>query len=95
MGITRESCGRASTDLVKAVVSLRSIKDAYEIAEIEKMVNVAREMHITVCALPNPRKEAEIAGSLKALPWLPRSICISVILSKHGEILHNHCMQIF
>jgi hypothetical protein len=45
--------------------------------------------------LPNPRKEAEIAGSLKALPWLPRSICISVILSKHGEILHNHCMQIF
>ncbi|HQH40530.1 MAG TPA: aminopeptidase P family protein [Bacteroidales bacterium] len=93
MGISPgEVVAGASTDLVKAVVSLRSIKDAYEIAEIEKMVNVAREMHITVMRLAKPgRKEAEIAGIIEGIALASGGAsAYPVILSKHGEILHNH-----
>ncbi|NMB70754.1 MAG: aminopeptidase P family protein [Bacteroidales bacterium] len=93
MGISPgEVVAGASTDLVKAVVSLRSIKDAYEIAEIEKMVNVAREMHITVMRFAKPgRKEAEIAGIIEGIALASGGAsAYPVILSKHGEILHNH-----
>jgi len=82
----------ASTDLVRAVVNLRSVKDAYEIAEIEKMVNVAGEMHTTVMRLAKPgRKEAEIAGIIEGIALASGGAsAYPVILSKHGEILHNH-----
>jgi Xaa-Pro aminopeptidase len=37
----------ASVDLIKAVISMRSIKEKVEIDEIEKAVDVAYEMHLT------------------------------------------------
>jgi len=82
----------ASTDLIRAVISLRSIKDAYEITEIEKMVNVAGEMHTTVMRLAKPgRKESEIAGIIEGIALASGGTsAYPVILSKHGEILHNH-----
>lgn len=82
----------ASTDLIRAVISLRSIKDAYEITEIEKMVNIAGEMHTTVMRLAKPgRKESEIAGIIEGIALASGGTsAYPVILSKHGEILHNH-----
>ncbi len=37
----------ASIDLIKAVISMRSIKEKVEIEEIEKAVDIAYEMHVT------------------------------------------------
>lgn len=82
-----------STDLIKAVVKLREIKDEFEIAEIEKAIEIAYEMHTTsikMAAKPG-RVEQEIAGTIEGIA-LSRGAAVSfpVILSVHGETLHNH-----
>lgn len=88
----REVAAQASPDLIKAVVSLRSVKDPYEIEEIERMVNIAGEMHTTVMRLAKPgKKESEIAGIIEGIALANGGAsAYPIILSKHGEILHNH-----
>lgn len=44
----------ASLELIKAVVSLRSVKEACEIAEIDKACNVGYEMHTAAMRLCKP-----------------------------------------
>ncbi|MCU0362674.1 MAG: twin-arginine translocation signal domain-containing protein [Bacteroidales bacterium] len=58
----------ASVDLIRAVVALRSIKEPWEIDEIEKAVEIAYEMHVTSMKMCKPGVvEQEIFGKEDAL----------------------------
>jgi Xaa-Pro aminopeptidase len=81
-----------SEALHKAVVVQRNIKSAGEIAEIERAVNVSREMYLAAMAAAKPGKYeyeivAEILRIAKARNCDPS---FPVICSVHGETLHNH-----
>jgi Xaa-Pro aminopeptidase len=83
---------KASVDLIKAVISMRSIKEKVEIDEIEKAVEIAYEMHVTAMKMCRPGvKEQDIFGTIEGIalskgggPSFP------VILSINGQTLHNH-----
>lgn len=84
--------GQASVELIKEVVMLRSVKSPEEIAETEKAVNIAREMHITAMKLARPGVyEREIAGKLEGISLAHGNpVSFPIILSINGQILHNH-----
>ncbi|MEA3446144.1 MAG: aminopeptidase P family protein [Bacteroidota bacterium] len=81
-----------SVDLIKAIVSLRSIKDEYEITEIEKAAAIGYEMHTAAMKMAKPGiYEREIAGHIEGIALSHGgSISFPVILSVNGETLHNH-----
>lgn len=87
----------ASVPLIKAVVELRSVKSDKEIAEIENMVNVARQMHITAMRMARPGAlEREIAGTIEGIALSSgNGVSFPVILSMNGETLHNHAHHQF
>lgn len=93
LGIATASLSRyVSVELIKAVVSLRSIKDAYEIAEIERACEVGYNMHVAAMRMCRPGiYEREIAGLIEGIALQGGgAVSFPVILSQHGEILHNH-----
>lgn len=82
----------ASVELIKAVVSLRSVKGPEEIAEIEDACNAGYEMHTAAMRLCKPGiKELYIAGVLDGIASSYGSMTsFATILSQNGETLHNH-----
>lgn len=84
--------GAASLELIKAVVSLKEIKDEQEISEIEKAVDVAWLMHTTAMKMARPGMiEQEIAGTIEGIALaLAGPVSFPVILSVDGQTLHNH-----
>ncbi|NCD42694.1 MAG: aminopeptidase P family protein [Bacteroidia bacterium] len=82
----------ASLALIKAVVALREIKDALEIAEIEKAINTAWEMHTTAMKMAMPGVvEQEIAGVMEGIALKNGgAVSFPIILSINGQTLHNH-----
>jgi Xaa-Pro aminopeptidase len=82
----------ASADLIKAVVSLRSIKEHVEVEEIESAVAIAYEMHVTAMKMcKSGVREQDIFGVVEGIalskgagPSFP------IILSINGQTLHNH-----
>ncbi|MDL2297375.1 aminopeptidase P family protein [Bacteroidales bacterium OttesenSCG-928-B11] len=82
----------ASIDLIKAIVALRSTKEEIEIAEIEKACNMGVEMHETVMRNCKPGvSELELAGRAEGVAMSRgNGVSFPVILSQHGETLHNH-----
>jgi Xaa-Pro aminopeptidase len=82
----------ASTDLIKAVVSMRSIKEKVEIDEIEKAVDIAYEMHVTAMKMCKPgAKEQDIFGTIEGIALAKGGgTSFPVILSINGQTLHNH-----
>ncbi|HOP14105.1 aminopeptidase P family protein [Lentimicrobium sp.] len=87
-----EQKAAASVELIKAVVKLRSIKSAEEIAEIEKMVDVAYLMHTTAMKMAHPGiVEQKIAGTIEGIALANAGpVSFPVILSVNGQTLHNH-----
>ncbi|MBN2174777.1 MAG: aminopeptidase P family protein [Bacteroidales bacterium] len=83
---------QASEALIKGVIKLRSVKDRHEIAEIEKAVDIAWEMHTTSMRMSYPgRIEREIAGAIEGISLAKGGpVSFPIILSIHGETLHNH-----
>ncbi len=81
-----------SEELIKGIVKLRSVKDEYEIAEIEKAVDIAYEMHTTSMRMAVPgRIEREIAGTIEGISLAKGGpVSFPIILSINGETLHNH-----
>ncbi len=82
----------ASVELIKAVVAMRSIKEPQEIVEIEKAMDIAYEMHTTSMKMAKPGVvEQEIAGHIEGIALKRGSgVSFPIILSVHGETLHNH-----
>jgi len=82
----------ASVALIKAVVALKEIKDAYEIAEIEKAADIAWLMHTTGMKMAHPGiKEQQIAGTIEGIALAHAGpVSFPIILSMDGQTLHNH-----
>ena len=82
----------ASEELIRAVVSLRIIKEAIEIEEIEKAVNISWEMHVTAMKMCRAGiREQEIFGVIEGIAWSKGAgPAFPVILSINGQTLHNH-----
>jgi Xaa-Pro aminopeptidase len=81
-----------SPELIRAVVSLRSIKEKIEIEEIEKAVEVAYEMHVTAMRMcKKGAREQEIFGAMEGIALMKGAgTSFPIILSINGQTLHNH-----
>lgn len=76
---------RASVALIKAVVNLRSVKDKYEIEELEKAAAIGYQMHVTSMKMAKPGiYEREIAGAIEgiALSQGGAGVSFPIILSQ-------------
>ena len=82
----------ASGTLIRGVVKLRMVKEATEVAEIEKMVDVAYEMHTTAMKMAKPGVvEREIAGVMEGIALSKaHGVSFPIILTINGQTLHNH-----
>jgi Xaa-Pro aminopeptidase len=82
----------ASIDLIKAVVALRSVKEPWEIEEIENCEEIAWQMHVTSMKMAKPGVyEYQIAGRIQSIALeMNGSLSFPIILSMNGQILHNH-----
>lgn len=81
----------ASEELVKCVVSMRIIKEACEIEEIDKACDLGYEMHTTARKNCNPGlTEQQIVGRMEGVAlecgW---GVSFATICSQNGETLHN------
>ncbi len=81
-----------SLELVMAIIKLRSVKDKYEIAEIEKACAVGYDMHVTAMRMAVAgESEQKIAGIVESIPLqYGGHYSFPVILSQNGQTLHNH-----
>jgi Xaa-Pro aminopeptidase len=81
-----------SVDLVKAVISMRSIKEKVEIDEIEKAVGIAYDMHVTAMKMCRQGvKEQDIFGTIEGIALAKGGgTSFPIILSVNGQTLHNH-----
>lgn len=82
----------ASEALVKAVISMRLVKEAIEIEELEKVNDLGYEMHSTARdAIRTGILEQEIVGRMEGVT-LSRGWGLSfpTILTQHGEVFHCH-----
>jgi Xaa-Pro aminopeptidase len=82
----------ASTELIKAVISMRSIKEKVEIDEIEKAVDIAYDMHVTAMKMCKQGvKEQDIFGTIEGIALSKGGgTSFPIILSINGQTLHNH-----
>jgi len=82
----------ASVELIKAVVSLRSIKEKVEIEEIERAVDIAYSMHVTAMKMCKEGvSEQEIYGTIEGIALANGGgTSFPIILSLNGQTLHNH-----
>ena len=82
----------SSAELIKAVISMRSIKEQVEIDEIEKAIAIAWEMHTTAMKMCKPGvKEQDIFGIIEGIALSKGGgTSFPVILSVDGQTLHNH-----
>jgi Xaa-Pro dipeptidase len=85
-----EKC--ASQTLVRAVVEQRLVKSDEEVAEIEKALELAGDMHILAMRMSRAgMREQEVVGAIEGLVTSKGSaLAFPIIFSKHGEVLHNH-----
>lgn len=93
LGIPNEKAKKDfSLELIKAVVKQREIKSDEEVAEIEKALNISFEMYDTIMKTAKPGVyEREITGKIEGIVGSYGGlISFPVILSIHGETLHNH-----
>lgn len=83
---------KPSVEMIQAVVAQRNIKAAEEIAELEKAVDVAVDMHRLAIKMTRPgMHEYEISNAIQHLAQdRQMSFSYPPIVTKHGEILHNH-----
>ncbi len=81
-----------SPALIKAVVTLRSIKGKEEIAELDTAADLGYQLHTTAMVMAKEGiYEWEIAGELEAMAIRAgRMLSFPPIVTTHGETLHNH-----
>lgn len=81
-----------SVELIKAIVALRSVKEPWEIEEIEKACGIGYQMHVTAMKMAKPGAwEQTLAGHIEGIALSGGGmLSFPVILSQNGETLHNH-----
>ncbi|MBR1713208.1 MAG: aminopeptidase P family protein [Alloprevotella sp.] len=82
----------ASLELIKAVVELRSVKSAEEIAELDRAAAIGYKMHTTAMRLCQPGvTEQYISGVIGGIAQSYGCITsFQSIVSQHGEIMHGY-----
>ncbi len=82
----------ASMDLIRAVVRMRSTKDAEEIAEIEDACAIGYDMHTTAMRLTKPGlTERSVAGRVSGIAHsYGTMVSFPTIYTQHGEIMHGN-----
>jgi Xaa-Pro aminopeptidase len=82
----------ASRPLTLAIIALRAVKSAAEVAEIEDALHVTRDIHLLAMRLSRPGTvEQEIVGAMEGLAQSRgRRLAYAPIFTSRGEILHNH-----
>jgi Xaa-Pro aminopeptidase len=82
----------ASVELIKHIVTMRSVKETCEIEEMELACTIGVLMHRSVMKACKPEvAELELAGLVEGLALAKgNGVSFPVILSQHGETLHNH-----
>jgi Xaa-Pro aminopeptidase len=82
----------ASLPLIRALVALREVKGAEEVAEMEAALAVTAEMHAAAMAASRPGVyEREVVAEIeRVVRRLDQQLAYPVIFSRSGEILHNH-----
>ena len=82
----------ASLKLILAVVSMRSKKEAQEIAAIERACDIGYEMHTTAQRMIKPGvTERYIAGQVDGIARsMAQGNSFATIFSQHGEIMHGN-----
>ena len=83
---------RASMELILACVKQRAVKSGEEIEEIERAIGTAYNMHVSAMKLAMPgRYEYELAAAMQGAAWGGNGpLSFPIIMSIHGETLHNH-----
>lgn len=86
----KEINGKVSTELIKAIVSMRSYKQPEEITEMDKAVDISSEMHeLFFKSLRPGRTEKFIDGTLNGYALSSGcDIAYPIILTENGETLH-------
>ncbi len=89
---TDEVAGRFSLALTKAIISMRLVKEYFEIEAIDDASNLGYEMHTVARNSIVPGIiEQEIVGKMDGVTlskgW---GVSFPTILTQHGETLHNH-----
>ena len=89
---TEEVDPHASEELVKAVISMRLVKEACEIEQLDDAGALGQEMHtVARDSIRIGIIEQEIVGKMEACVlakgW---GVSFPTILTQHGETLHNH-----
>jgi Xaa-Pro aminopeptidase/Xaa-Pro dipeptidase len=93
LGRTADAVKRGFSEaLAHKVVALREIKSSEEVAEIERSLEVTREMHIAAMKSSRPGTvEREVVGVMEGImrrkDW---QLAYPTIFSRRGEVLHNH-----
>lgn len=87
-----ELTSHVSVELIKAIVALREIKSQEEILEIEKACEIGYEMFTTAMRKCKAGvRESDLAGMVEGIALSKgNGVSFPVILSQHGETLHNH-----
>ncbi|MBP3774482.1 MAG: aminopeptidase P family protein [Bacteroidaceae bacterium] len=82
---------QASTELIKAVVAMRSIKSTAEVREIERACAIGHKMHTTAMKLCSPGvTEHFISGMIEGIAnSLGAMVSFPNIVTMHGEIMHG------
>ena len=81
----------ASMDLIKAIVKMRSTKEAQEIEELERASVIGYKMHTTAMRLVKPGlTEKYVAGQVDGTAnSYGAMVSFPTIFSQHGEIMHG------
>ena len=88
----KAGCKAASEPLVRALVSMRLVKEDVEIAAMQEAADLGFRMHTAARQAVRPgRLEQEIVGEMEAQTlkygW---GVSFPTILTQHGEIFHCH-----
>lgn len=89
---SKAGCPAASAPLVQAVISLRLVKSAEEIAVLDDACNLGYQMHtVARKGIVPGRIEQEVVARMEAVAaekgW---GISFPTILTQHGEVFHCH-----
>jgi len=87
-----EAKSKASLELIKAVIALRSVKSEEEVAEIETALKTTYKMYETAMRMAQPGiYERDIAGRIDGIAAADGgATAFPTILTMNGQILHNH-----
>lgn len=93
LGIPSASLAKhASIGLIHALVGMRSVKDEFEIAEIEVACTTGYKMHVAAMKMAKPGvMEQEISGTIEGIALAyGGGTSFPTILTQNGQTLHNH-----